>query len=166
MGGGAGVGALDTLADSLLSDGGDFQLVVLAGRNAEMLERLRKLATTKHAGRLFPQGYTKHVERLMACCDLAITKPGGLTTSECLAMGLPMIVNAPIPGQEERNADYLLEQGAAWKAIDAVALAWRIGHLRDDPARLAAMAANARAIGRPHAARDVVDTVLALLDAR
>jgi processive 1,2-diacylglycerol beta-glucosyltransferase len=47
-----------------------------------------------------------------------------------------------------------------------VALAWRIGHLRDDPARLAAMAANARAIGRPHAARDVVDTVLALLDAR
>jgi len=166
MGGGAGVGALDTLADSLLSDGGDFQLVVLAGRNAEMLERLRKLATTTHAGRLFPQGYTKHVERLMACCDLAITKPGGLTTSECLAMGLPMIVNAPIPGQEERNADYLLEQGAAWKAIDAVALAWRIGHLRDDPARLAAMAANARAIGRPHAARDVVDTVLALLDAR
>jgi processive 1,2-diacylglycerol beta-glucosyltransferase len=102
----------------------------------------------------------------MACCDLAITKPGGLTTSECLAVGLPMIVNAPIPGQEERNADYLLEQGAAWKAIDAVALAWRICQLQEQPARLAAMAASARAIGRPHAARDVVDTVLALLDSR
>jgi processive 1,2-diacylglycerol beta-glucosyltransferase len=102
----------------------------------------------------------------MACCDLAITKPGGLTTSECLAVGLPMIVNAPIPGQEERNADYLLEQGAAWKAIDAVALSWRITQLQAQPARLAAMAANARAIGRPHAARDVVDTVLALLDSR
>ncbi|MET0935592.1 MAG: glycosyltransferase [Luteibacter sp.] len=166
MGGGAGVGALDDLADKLLSDGGDLQLVVLAGRNTDMLERLRKLAAEKHAGRLFPQGFTRHVERLMACCDLAITKPGGLTTSECLAMGLPMIVNAPIPGQEERNADYLLEQGAAWKAIDAVALAWRICQLRDDPQRLAAMATNARAIGRPHAARDVVDTVLALLDNR
>jgi processive 1,2-diacylglycerol beta-glucosyltransferase len=166
MGGGAGVGALDELADALLSGGGEFQLVVLAGRNTQMLERLRKLAATKHAGRLFPQGFTRQVERLMACCDLAITKPGGLTASECLAMGLPMIVNAPIPGQEERNADYLLEQGAAWKAIDAVALAWRIAHLREDPARLAAMAANARAIGRPHAARDVVDTVLALLDTR
>ncbi|WP_426287346.1 MGDG synthase family glycosyltransferase [Luteibacter sp. E-22] len=164
MGGGAGVGALDELADTLLSKGGDFQLVVLAGRNAAMLERLRTLAATRHVGRLFPHGFTRHVERVMACCDLAITKPGGLTTSECLAMGLPMIVNAPIPGQEERNADYLLEQGAAWKAIDAVALAWRIGELRAHPARLAAMAASARAIGRPHAAREVIDTVLADLD--
>ena len=125
-----------------------------------MLERLRTLAASRYKGRLFPQGYTQHVDRLMACCDLAITKPGGLTTSECLAMGLPMIVNAPIPGQEERNADYLMEQGAAWKAIDAVSLAWRIGRLQAEPARLAAMAANARAIGRPHAAREVIATVL------
>ncbi|UPG84410.1 galactosyldiacylglycerol synthase [Luteibacter aegosomatis] len=165
MGGGAGVGALDTLADTLLASADGFQLVVLAGRNAEMLERLRHLAATRHAGRLFPQGYTHHVERLMACSDLAITKPGGLTTSECLAMGLPMIVNAPIPGQEERNADYLLEQGAAWKAIDGVALGWRLRELRDEPGRLAAMAARARAIGRPHAARNVIDAVLARLDA-
>ncbi|MEX1829059.1 glycosyltransferase [Luteibacter sp. CQ10] len=165
MGGGAGVGALDTLADTLLASADGFQLVVLAGRNAEMLERLRHLAATRHAGRLFPQGYTHHVERLMACSDLAITKPGGLTTSECLAMGLPMIVNAPIPGQEERNADYLLEQGAAWKAIDGVALGWRLRELRDEPGRLAAMAARARAIGRPHAARSVIDAVLARLDA-
>lgn len=166
MGGGAGVGALDDLADALLSAGGDFQLVVLAGRNEEMLRRLRKLAEHKHPGRLFPQAHTKHVERLMACCDLAITKPGGLTTSECLAMGLPMIVNAPIPGQEERNADYLLEQGAAWKAIDGVALAWRVHALRDDPVQLAAMGRRARAIGRPHAARDVIDIVLAQLGHR
>lgn len=166
MGGGAGVGALDDLADALLSAGGDFQLVVLAGRNEEMLRRLRQLAEHKHPGRLFPQAHTKHVERLMACCDLAITKPGGLTTSECLAMGLPMIVNAPIPGQEERNADYLLEQGAAWKAIDGVALAWRVHALRDDPVQLAAMGRRARAIGRPHAARDVIDIVLAQLGHR
>ena len=164
MGGGAGVGALDELADTLLSDTEGFQLIVLAGRNVEMLERLRKLAAGRHAGRLFPQGFTRQVERLMACSDLAITKPGGLTTSECLSMGLPMIVNAPIPGQEERNADYLLEQGAAWKAIDGVALAWRLRALQEDPDRLADMATRARAIGRPHAARAVVDTVLARLD--
>lgn len=160
MGGGAGVGDLDQLADTLLSNGGDFQLVVLAGRNAVTLERLRGLAASKHAGRLIPLGFTRQVEDVMACCDLAITKPGGLTSSECLAMGLPMIVNAPIPGQEERNADYLLEQGAAWKAIDAVALAWRVRLLSDEPDRLAAMAASARAIGRPHAARDVIAAVL------
>lgn len=164
MGGGAGVGALDELADALLSAGDTFQLVVLAGRNAAMLERLRALAASRYPGRLFPQGYTPHVDRLMACCDLAITKPGGLTTSECLAMGLPMIVNTPIPGQEERNADYLMEQGAAWKAIDAVSLAWRIAELQAQPARLSSMADAARAIGRPHAAREVIDTVLKQLD--
>jgi processive 1,2-diacylglycerol beta-glucosyltransferase len=81
-------------------------------------------------------------------------------------MGLPMIVNAPIPGQEERNADYLLEQGAAWKAIDGVALGWRIQALHDDPAQLTEMATRARAIGRPHAARDVIDIVLAQLGHR
>jgi processive 1,2-diacylglycerol beta-glucosyltransferase len=163
MGGGAGVGALDTLAETLLAQGDDDQWIVLAGRNEAMLGRLRTLAAQRYAGRLFPQGYTRHVERLMACSDLVITKPGGLTTSECLAMGVPMIVNAPIPGQEERNADYLMEQGAAWKAIDAVALAWRLRELRQHPARREAMAARARSIGRPHAARDVVDIVMAHL---
>lgn len=164
MGGGAGVGELDRLADTLLATGKDFQLVVLAGRNAVMLDRLLAMVRGKHAGRLVALGFTRHVEEVMACCDLAITKPGGLTTSECMAMGLPMIVNAPIPGQEERNADYLLEQGAALKAIDAVALAWRVRHLAEDPSRLATMAARSRAIGRPHAARDVIATVLAGLD--
>ncbi|MBB3228728.1 processive 1,2-diacylglycerol beta-glucosyltransferase [Luteibacter sp. Sphag1AF] len=164
MGGGAGVGNLDEVAARLLAVEGDFQLVVLAGRNADALSKLQKLAVA-HPGRLFPQGFSKQVERLMACCDLAITKPGGLTTSECLAMGLPMIVNAPIPGQEERNADYLLEQGAALKAIDAEALAWRIGHLSRNPGHLSSMRERARAIGRPDAAKHVLDVVLADLAA-
>ena len=55
-----------------------------------------------------------------------------------------------------------MEQGAAWKAIDAVALAWRVDVLRDAPDLLATMAARARAIGRPHAARDVIARVLDL----
>ena len=160
MGGGAGVGGLDTLADTLLSAADGFQLVVLAGRNAAMLERLRHLAASRYPGRLFPHGYTPHVDRLMACCDLAITKPGGLTTSECLALGRPMIVHAPIPGQEERNCDYLLEQGAALKAIDASALEYRVRELLATPARLAAMSAHATALSRAHAARDVLRLVL------
>ena len=96
----------------------------------------------------------------MAACDLVITKPGGLTTSECLAMGLPMIVHAPIPGQEERNCDHLLEQDAALKAIDASALAWRVRDVVAQPEKLVAMANRARRIGRPDAARDVVAAVL------
>jgi processive 1,2-diacylglycerol beta-glucosyltransferase len=95
----------------------------------------------------------------MACSDLVITKPGGLTTSECLAMKLPMIVTSPIPGQEERNADYLLEHGVALKAVDAVALEYRVRALLDDPARLDAMRERIAPLSRPYAARFVLDTV-------
>ena len=159
MGGGAGLGSLDTIAERLLALDGNFQLIVLAGKNAQALAALQTLAN-KHPGRLLPQGFTNHVERLMACADLVITKPGGLTTSECLAMGLPMIVNAPIPGQEERNADFLLEQGVALKAFDSVTLEYRVLHLLEYPAKLREMRDKALALGRPHAARQVLAQVL------
>lgn len=159
MGGGAGLGGLDEVAARLLRLDADFQLVALAGRNAKALERLQALARV-HPGRLVAQGFTDRVERLMRACDLVITKPGGLTTSECLALGRPMIVHAPIPGQEERNCDYLLEQGAALKAVDAIALDWRVRELLADPSRLAALADRAHSLGRPHAARDVLAHVM------
>lgn len=159
MGGGAGLGGLDRVAGQLLAIPGDFQLVVLAGRNAETLTSLQQLAT-RFPGRLLPQGFTNRVERLMACADLVITKPGGLSTSECLAMGLPMILNSPIPGQEERNADYLLEQGAALKASDAVTLEYRVRLLLAESTRLAGMRENAARLGRPEAAHRVLQAVM------
>lgn len=159
MGGGAGIGSLETVAARLLALDKDFQLVALAGKNQQTLAALQELAKI-YPGKLFPQGFTNQVERLMACADLAITKPGGLTTSECLALGLPMIINSPIPGQEERNADFLLEQGAALKAIDAVTLEYRVRRLLEHPEKLAAMRACAKALGRPDAAKEVLRNVL------
>ncbi len=159
MGGGAGLGGLDEVAARLLALDADLQLVALAGRNAKALEQLHALAA-QHPQRLVAQGFTDKVDRLMRACDLVITKPGGLTTSECLALGRPMIVHAPIPGQEERNCDYLLEQGAALKAVDAIALDYRVRELLADPAHLAALADRAGALGRPRAARDVLAHVL------
>ncbi|MFZ4527388.1 MAG: MGDG synthase family glycosyltransferase [Undibacterium curvum] len=160
MGGGAGLGGLDQVAARLLSQQPDFQLIALAGKNAAALQALQTLAL-RYPDRLFPQGFTKQVERLMACSDLVITKPGGLTTSECLALGLPMIVNSPIPGQEERNADFLLEQGVALKAYDDISLAYRVKHLLNDTARLSAMRSRAKALGKPDAAARVLATVTA-----
>jgi len=159
MGGGAGLGSLDTIAAGLLKLEGDFQLIVLAGKNAAALAKLTALAT-QYPGRLLAQGFTSEVERLMACADLVITKPGGLTTSECLALGLPMIVNSPIPGQEERNADFLMEQGVALKALDGASLEYRVRHLLDHPEQLRAMRERALALGRPRAALDVLAQVL------
>lgn len=158
MGGGAGLGNLESIAERLLALDANFQLIALAGKNAQTLAALQALAL-RHP-RLLAQGFTNQVERLMACADLVITKPGGLTTSECLALGLPMIVNSPIPGQEERNADFLLEQGVALKAFDYVTLEYRVRHLLANPAKLAEMARQAKALGRPAAARLVLDHVL------
>jgi processive 1,2-diacylglycerol beta-glucosyltransferase len=135
------------------------QLVVLTGRNEKQLKKLRTLAV-RWPGRLFPVGFINTIERVMAASDLAITKPGGLTSSECLAMGLPMIIVTPIPGQEERNADYLLEQGVALKACDETAVAWRVNLLLNEPDHLNIMREKARLIGRPDSARKVLDTVL------
>ena len=163
MGGGAGVGKLDEVAAALMRLEHDFQLVVLAGRNEAALARL-KLHAAEHPGRLFPFGFTNEVAQLMACADLVITKPGGLTTSECLAMGVPMVVYAPVPGQEERNADYVLEQGAALKAIDMVSLEYRVRDLLAEPQRLARMREQAQRLGRPQAARRVLEVVQAQLE--
>jgi len=155
MAGGAGVGSLDTLAERVMRLSDAPQLVALAGRNAELLQRLQALAS-KHPGRLFPLGFTTTVERVMTAADLVVTKPGGLSVSECLAKQRPMLLVSPIPGQEERNADYLLESGAAIKAVDGATLVFKLAKLMAEPARLAAMSAAAARIARPDAAADVV----------
>jgi processive 1,2-diacylglycerol beta-glucosyltransferase len=158
MGGGAGLGVA-ALARRLLAIDKALQLVVLAGKNAQALADLKTLAAGEGKGRLFPMGFTSDVPHLMGAADIVVTKPGGLSTSECLAMGVPMIVSAPIPGQEERNADYLLENGAALKAIDDLALEHRMRLLQAAPERLDIMRERARSLGRPHAARDAIRIV-------
>lgn len=160
MSGGGGVGGIDTLAQRLAALDRELQIVALAGRNESLLKTLQALAR-QHPGRLYPMGFTRTIERVMAASDIAITKPGGLTTSECLAMGLPMIVVSPIPGQEERNADYLLESGAALKAINPASLEYKVCRLLDEPQRLHEMRQRMRAIARPDAAARVLCTVAA-----
>jgi processive 1,2-diacylglycerol beta-glucosyltransferase len=155
MAGGAGVGSLDTLAARVLELPEPPQLVALAGRNAELLQRLQALAR-QNPGKLYPLGFTTTVERVMTAADLVVTKPGGLSVSECLARRRPMLLVSPIPGQEERNADYLLEAGAAIKAVDGATLLFKLGRLMSEPARLEAMSAAAARTARPRAAADVI----------
>lgn len=164
MGGGGGFGGLASIAGQLLAAAEDFQLLVLAGRNAATLAALQAMAP-RWPGRLAALGFTDRVAQLMASADVVITKPGGLSTAECLAMGVTMIVNTPIPGQEERNADYLLEQGAALKAVDAASLAWRLRQLLAAPRQRVILANKARALGRPDAASVIIDHVLAAIAA-
>ena len=89
-----------------------------------------------------------------------VSKSGGVSTAEAMAMGKPTLVLASIPGQEERNADALLEAGAGFKAPTPEEVRWRVARLLDDADRRKAVERNARALGRPHAARDVADGIV------
>jgi processive 1,2-diacylglycerol beta-glucosyltransferase len=158
MTGGAGLASAGVMVERLLRLPGELQVVAIAGRNAALLANYEALAR-QHRGRMVALGFTKTIERVMSASDLCITKPGGLSTSECLAIGLPMLLISPIPGQEERNAQYLLEQGAAWLAMDELALAWRVQQLLAAPEILLRLRERAHALGRPHAARQVLGAV-------
>jgi len=159
MAGGLGVGGIRELTETLLTLNEKFTIVALAGKNKKLLESLRNLAE-KSNDRLIPMGFTNTIEELMAASDIAVTKPGGLTSSECLAMKLPMIVVSPIPGQEERNADFLLENGTAVKACDEATAKYKLGKLLKNPEKLKAMSQNCEKISTPNAAEKVLRTML------
>jgi processive 1,2-diacylglycerol beta-glucosyltransferase len=93
------------------------------------------------------------MDEWMAAADLMIGKPGGLTTSEALARGLPMLIVNPIPGQEERNADHLLEWGCAVRCNNIVTLDNKIKNLLTDPTRLTDMSAPTASSTRAHTPR-------------
>jgi processive 1,2-diacylglycerol beta-glucosyltransferase len=100
------------------------------------------------------------MDELRAAADLVVSKPGGLTTSEALSRGAAMVVVNPIPGQESRNSDFLLENGAAIKVNNPATATYKVEMLLRSPSALAAMQANARKLGRPRAAFDIARAAL------
>lgn len=110
-------------------------------------------------------GHTTEMDEWMRMASLLIGKPGGLTVAECMACGLPLVIYMPIPGQEERNSDHLLEGGAAVKCNQATTMAHKVDEVLQHPQRLREMARAARRLGHPQAAFTVVDTLLSEFDA-
>jgi len=161
--GGFGVGSIETLIAALLRLQTSAQVVAVCGRNLELKERLAKLASRmKPDDRVIikPFGYTRDMDELMAASDLVLGKPGGLTTSEALSKGLVFVIVNPIPGQEERNSDHLLEAGVGIRCNNLPVLAYKLDCLLSDQKRFAKMQRSSRAMARPHAAREIVERLL------
>jgi processive 1,2-diacylglycerol beta-glucosyltransferase len=166
--GGYGVGPLEQLVRDLLSLQKPWQLVAVAGKSEKMKKRLDEIARAAGTlpngfARLVPVGFTTQMDQYMAAADLLVGKAGGLTTSEALARHLPMALIEPIPGQEFRNADHLLEAGAAIRCNNLPAAAWKIAQLLDNPLRMEKMRSASARMARPTAAADVAEDSLRLL---
>ena len=167
--GGYGIGPVEQLVKNLLELERAWQVVAIAGKAEKTRKRLEELARAASrlpsgAPRLSAVGFTTEMDKYMAAADLMVGKAGGLTTSECLARALPMALIEPIPGQEERNADHLLEAGVAIRCNNLPAAAWKIATLLDDPARLDRMREAAGRLGKPAAAAAIAEDALRLLD--
>jgi processive 1,2-diacylglycerol beta-glucosyltransferase len=161
--GGFGVGSIDALVSSLLPMQHRAQIVAICGRNEDLKKRLTKLAARIKPDatvQLKPFGYTKEMDELMTASDIVLGKPGGLTTSEALAKGLVFVIVNPIPGQEERNSDHLLEGGVAIRCNNLPTLTYKLDRLLGDPKRFESMKTNALRMGHPNAAREIVEQLI------
>jgi processive 1,2-diacylglycerol beta-glucosyltransferase len=159
LSGGFGMGPVAEILVELDRVSRPFQSLVVTGRNEELR---RKLAAQDHKHPTHVLGFASNMHELMSVADLIVTKPGGLTTSEALALGRPLFVLNPIPGQEAANSDFLLEHGAAAKVNRPEDLPFRIEQLLGSK-KLSDMARAARDLGRPQAAQEICRLCVRLL---
>jgi processive 1,2-diacylglycerol beta-glucosyltransferase len=162
-GGGCGIGDVGPTIIALLDGLRDSDVTVVSGRNVALESAMVALRASRRGesrgNALHVVGYTKVMHEFMAGADVLVGKPGGLTTTEARALGLPMVLLRPIPGQEERNARMLVAAGAAARAAGPLEAAAHVAAILGEPARLAGMRRAAGAIGRPRAAFDVAACV-------
>lgn len=151
MGGGLGMGPLQG-AVKALGNSKSCQLMVVTGTNLALKEKLVKIAPHL-ACPVKIYGFVDNINQLMAAADLMVGKAGGLSCAEALASGLPLLIVDPLPGQEERNSDFMVQMGAGVRVQEKELADVTETFLRDRK-RLSALAAAAAALGKPGAALD------------
>lgn len=148
--------ALEDLASPL-------QLIIICGRNNRLRKQLEEeLKTSKH--NFLVTGFCDNVNELMAISDLLISKPGGVTISEAMAMELPFLIYKPLPGQEEDNADYLVKTGLALRAENEKELISKIHHMLSDSFPLLTMRQKTRQYQTKTASVDALDIIVCTAD--
>jgi len=161
MGGGLGIGPLEKALVRIDSLEQDVQTLVVVGKNSRLEHRLADAARNMRKP-VMVTGFVPNVYEFMRAADVLVSKPGGLTSSEALAAGLPVVMLRPLPGQEERNARYLQESGVGVRAQTSRELTEVLDRLLSEPARLARMSMNAKRLAKPHAAEAVAEILESL----
>jgi processive 1,2-diacylglycerol beta-glucosyltransferase len=104
-------------------------------------------------------GFVTNIHQLMDASDILISKAGGLTSSEAMAKSLPMLIVDPIPGQESRNSDMIIEHGAGWKAINIANLSYKLRRILELPSMLANARALTHQLSKPKAATTIITNI-------
>lgn len=161
MGGGLGLGPVSATAKALARLDREVTAVVMVGRN----KRLQK--KVEEAARGYPYdtrvlGFVDNVADYMHASDILFTKPGGLSTSEALSADVPMVLIRPLPGQEERNANYLSQRGAALRADRSTDIARAVAQLLDDPLCASRLHAAVSDLRTPFAAETIAGRIAEL----
>lgn len=159
MGGGQGLGPIGKIVTMLDNIDLDFQIIIITGINERLFSYLdkRRLYFKKKTAIL---SYVTNINRLMDISNLLITKAGGLTVAEALSKGVPMIIINPIPGQEEKNTNFLLENKVALKAKDERDLGLLVRDLLCNPEKLNSMRNAAFGLGNINSAIDIAKLML------
>lgn len=159
MGGGLGYGLVDDEAGKILSVRQKIELAVVCGNNHKQQSDFERLRDNMPFARIHVYGFVDNVHEMMDAADILVSKPGGLTVTEALLKGLPMVVINPIAGHEERNLEFLLNQGACVRAERSFPLDEAIAMLLNDSQRVEDMKRRIDCISKPNAGSDLVDLV-------
>ena len=139
----------------------DFQILCVCGNNEKMKNEIASKTWNKT---VIPYGFVDNVDVMMDAADLIITKPGGLTTSEFLAKGLPAIIMNPIRGQEDRNTEFLVNNGAAVMVTETFPLEEALFQMIKSPKRLELLGKSVAELGKPNSTKDVCEFIIKLTE--
>jgi processive 1,2-diacylglycerol beta-glucosyltransferase len=141
----------------------DAQIIVVCGKNATLktsLDALTRDPSGEHGKNYLIVGHTDTMHEFLKMASVFIGKPGGLSTSECLACGVPMVVWDPIPGQELYNTYHILENGAGVLPDSVQTIGFKVDQILRNETLLEGMRKNARSLSFPGAAKTIVDAML------
>lgn len=159
MGGGHGIGPINSIIKSLEKTDKRIQEVVVTGVNRKLFCSLNRKAK-KLKNKMAVLGFVDYIDELMSIADLIITKPGGITTAEALTKKLPMIIIKPIPGQEVNNTEFLTAKNAALKVDNIENLYKIINDMFSDPQKLDSYRNAAAGIAKPNSSLEIAKLLL------
>lgn len=164
MGGSFGAGNIKYTLKELLEIDRDFQIIVITGRNETLKEKLEKsLEKYTIDKNISILGFTQDMNDILSAVDIIVSKPGGLTTTECLLKELPMIIPYYIPGQEEENMDFLSNCGAALRTSKKFTISVLLKVLIDNPMRMELLKNNIKSVKKQNTAEDIANLVSNIL---